>query len=358
MSERTRDGTPIAPTAAIATPSIEHERRVGVGHKVRIGLIGCGGMANAHIRQLLAIPEAEIVAITDPAEAAVQRTLERWPDLRGRVAVCPTYEDLLARDDVDAVQIHSPHTLHFEQAMAALAAGKHVMIEKPMVCRVEHAHQLIERWKRSGKIVLIAYQRHLQKEFRYARRVIQSGGIGKIEYIAALQGQEWLRGTRGTWRQTLELSGGGQINDSGSHLIDIILWVTGERAEEVFAYQERFDTPVDINTAAAIRFRSGALGTLSVIGNAPSWWEDITFYGSEGALYIRQGMGLRHLDAAGKPVDPGDLGENSNPDRNFVDAILGRDEVQAPPECGLAVIELTEAAWRSAKSGRPEKVGS
>ena len=231
-----------------------------MGHKVRIGLIGCGGMANAHIRQLLAIPEAEIVAITDPAEAAVQRTLERWPDLRGRVAVCPTYEDLLARDDVDAVQIHSPHTLHFEQAMAALAAGKHVMIEKPMVCRVEHAHQLIERWKRSGKIVLIAYQRHLQKEFRYARRVIQSGGIGKIEYIAALQGQEWLRGTRGTWRQTLELSGGGQINDSGSHLIDIILWVTGERAEEVF-----FEFPAgagsvrDEDVGRILSWRGGAL---------------------------------------------------------------------------------------------------
>ncbi|MBI3910901.1 MAG: Gfo/Idh/MocA family oxidoreductase [Armatimonadetes bacterium] len=330
--------------------------------KVRIGLIGCGGMANAHIRQLQAIPEAQITAITDPSEAAIKRTLERWPALRGKVANCPTHEDLLARADVDAVQIHSPHTLHFQQAMDALAAGKHVLIEKPMVCRTDHARALIERWKASGKVALISYQRHLQEEFRYAREVIQSGGLGQVQYIAALQAQDWLRLARATWRQTQELGGGGQITDSGSHLIDIILWVTGERAAEVHAYQDCLGTPVDINTAAAIKFQSGALGTISVIGNAPSWWEDITFIGSEGAIYIRppvtdSGQPLHRFDAVGKPVEVGVLGKGSNPDRNFIDAILGRGEVQAPLTCGLAVIELTEAAWRSAESGKPEKVG-
>ncbi|HTE17989.1 MAG TPA: hypothetical protein VK689_06375, partial [Armatimonadota bacterium] len=125
----------------------------------------------------------------------------------------------------------------------------------------------------------------------------------------------------------------------------------GLRVAEVSAYQEFFETPVDINTAAAIKFTSGALGTLSIIGNAPKWWEDITFYGSEGAIYIRQGQGLTHQDAAGQPVDTADIGESSSPDRNWIDSILGRAEVEVPPTCGLAVIELTEAAWDSAKNG-------
>jgi predicted dehydrogenase len=327
-----------------------------MAEKVRIGLIGCGGMANSHLRWLSEIPEAEVSALNDVAQASIDRTFERNPHLKD-VPVYEDYRALLADENVDAVQIHSPHTCHFEQAMAALDAGKHVLLEKPMVTRTEDAHRLIERWKQTEQVLMISYQRHFMKEFRYAREVIRSGKLGEMQYVAAFQGQQWLRATRGSWRQTQELSGGGQINDSGSHLIDIILWVTGLRAKEVSAFQEFFDTPVDINTAAAIRFTNGALGTLSVIGNAPAWWEDITFYGSEGAIYIRQGQDLKHLDAMGQPVDTADIGETTSPDRNWIDAILGRAEVQVPPECGLAVIELTEAAWESAKrDGQPTPV--
>ena len=331
-----------------------------MAEKVRVGLIGCGGMANQHVRYLAEIPEAEIVALCDPAEASLNRMYERCaevaPQLKG-VPVCASYEELLADPKVDAVQIHSPHTLHFRQAMDALAAGKHVLLEKPMVTSARDAHTLIGAWKKTDRVLMIAYQRHFMKEFRYARQVIQGRGLGEVQYVAALQAQGWLKGTTGTWRQTQELSGGGQINDSGSHLIDIILWVTGLRAAEVSAHQEFFQTPVDINTAAAIRFQSGALGTLSIIGNAPKWWEDISFVGSEGAIYIRQGQPLVHQNAKGEPVDTAEIGETTTPDRNWVDAILGRAEVQVPPECGLAVIELTEAAWESARNnGRPTPV--
>jgi len=321
-----------------------------MGDTVRIGLIGCGGMANAHLKWLRDIPEASVTALMDVSEASLAKTFERNPDLVGTPTYAD-YRDLLADSNVDAVQIHSPHTLHFQQAMDALAAGKHVLLEKPMVTSAADAHALIEAHGKTDRVLMISYQRHFQKEFRYARQVIQSGGLGEIQYIQAFQAQQWLRATRGTWRQTQELSGGGQINDSGSHLIDIILWVTGMRAAEVAAYQEFFDVPVDINTAAAIKFQNGALGTLSVIGNAPKWWEDITFYGSNGAIYIRQGQPLVHLDAMGEAVDTADIGETTSPDRNWVDAILGRAEVEVPPTCGLAVIELTEAAWESARSG-------
>jgi predicted dehydrogenase len=328
--------------------------------KVRVGLIGSGGMACAHVRWLSNIPEAEITALNDPSDAAIRKAYERCaeqaPDLN-KVPVYRDYKELLADPNVDAVQIHSPHTVHFQQALDALAAGKHVLLEKPMVTKTEHAHTLLDAWNRSGKVLMISYQRHFQKEFRYARQVIQSGGLGKIEYIQAFQGQEWLRATRGSWRQTQELSGGGQINDSGSHLIDIILWVSGLRVAEVAAYQDFFDVPVDINTAAAIKFTNGALGTLSIIGNAPRWREDITFYGSEGAIYIRQGQPLVHQDAKGQPVNTQEIGESTTPDRNWIDAILGRAEVEVPPTCGLAVIELTEAAWESAKAdGKPTPV--
>jgi predicted dehydrogenase len=115
-----------------------------MAEKVRIGLIGCGGMANSHLRWLSEIPEAEVSALNDVAQASIDRTFERNPHLKD-VPVYEDYRALLADENVDAVQIHSPHTCHFEQAMAALDAGKHVLLEKPMVTRTEDAHRLIER---------------------------------------------------------------------------------------------------------------------------------------------------------------------------------------------------------------------
>ena len=148
------------------------------------------------------------------------------------------------------------------------------------------------------------------------------------------------------------------MNDSGSHLLDIILWMTGLEVEQVQAYVENFDSEVDINSALSIRFRNGAMGNISVVGNAPArgMWEDITIWGTKAAVYMRQGSIAIKTADSGEVYEPTGLPGGTNPDRNFVDAILGRDEVQVPPECGLRVIELTEAAWRSAETGRPVRV--
>ena len=99
-----------------------------------------------------------------------------------------------------------------------------------------------------------------------------------------------------------------------------------------------------------------------MIGNSPMWWEEFSVWGSKGVLLYRNGTILqRSFDDADlrgmemrEPTD--ELPPSSTPDRNFVDAILGRDTVRVPPECGLAVIELTEAAWKSAETGCVVKV--
>jgi len=85
-------------------------------------------------------------------------------------------------------------------------------------------------------------------------------------------------------------------------------------------------------------------------------WEEITICGSEGLAFIRGGKLSFVRQGSNERLEPEDLPPASNPDRNFVDAILGKDEVQSPPVCGLRVIELTEAAWESGRTGRPVKV--
>ncbi len=327
--------------------------------KIRVGFIGCGGNASGHIGRVLDIPEAEVVALCDVDQGSLQRAKER----NSQAAELPEfthYQEMLEQVELDAVEISTPHTLHFEQIMAALDKGLHVLTEKPMVCTVDHARQVIAKAEETGKVLMISYQRHLQAQYRYVRNQIAAGELGDIQFISALQDQKWYQGTIGLWRQQMALSGGGQLNDSGSHLLDIALWMTGLEVAEVQAYMEYFDSEVDINSALSLRFRNGALGTIAVVGNSPTggMWEDITIWGTKAVVYIRQGQIFYKTQHSNEVYEVNNLPGSTTPDQNFIDAILGRDRVQVPPECGLRVIELTEAAWASAASGQPVKVKS
>lgn len=315
--------------------------------RIRVGFIGCGGNAQHHMSQVLGLKEFEIAALCDPSPAMLERSKDRYPAL----ASIPTFSDHLAMLDavkLDAVEISTPHTTHHEQIVAALDRGLHVLCEKPMVCSVADAHDVIARRDRAGKVCLLSYQRHYDAGFRYVRERIASGEFGKVTFINALQCQEWKALTRGSWRQDPALSGGGQLNDSGSHLLDIILWVTGLAVDRVAAFIDNCGTAVDINSALSIAFKGGAQGNISIVGDAPSWHEDVTIWCEKGFFILRNGRPLAICDANGNRYAFEGLSGGSYPDRNFLDAILGRDEVQSPFECGLRVIELTEAAWKSA----------
>jgi predicted dehydrogenase len=325
--------------------------------KIRMGFIGCGNNGSGHVGRCLGIPDLEIVGLCDISEESIARCRERNPG----VADTPVFADhreLLAQAQLDAVEISTPHTVHFRQIMDSLDRGLHVLTEKPMVCTVAHAEQVITRMREVDKTLMVSYQRHLMPQFRYVRNQIMAGELGEIQFVAALQDQRWLTGTRGTWRQELAQSGGGQINDSGSHLLDIILWITGLEVEAVQAYMENFNTEVDINSALSVRFRNGAMGNMSIIGNSPvgGMWEDITIWGSKAVVYIRQGKLTIKVAGSDEAYEPTGLPGANSPDQNFVDALMGRDSVQVPPVCGLRVIELSEAAWQSAEKGRPVKV--
>jgi predicted dehydrogenase len=321
-----------------------------------MGYIGCGGITHSHTKRLVVVPEAEIVALTDIDPKRITGLKQSYPAI-GQAREYTDYKKMLKAEELDAVLISTPHTLHYEHASAALKAGLHVLQEKPMVCTVAHARRLIELAKKAGAVLEICYQRHFSGPFRYMRDVIANGDIGKVRFVSALQMQEWVHLTGGTWRHKMALSGGGQLNDSGSHLMDIILWTTGLAADTVAAQMEFFGGEVDINSALTIRFANGAIGSISIIGSAPAWWEDITVEGTKGALFYRNGT-LKHQMGLNGPVSTIDnWPPNLSHDGNFINAILGREENQVPPECGLRVIEVTEAAYKShARKGAVVKI--
>jgi len=326
--------------------------------KIRIGFIGAGGIAPGHWHRLHATGKAQVVALNDPNKESLARFYAKCPGAE-KLPTYSDYRDMLKNEQIDATVVQSPHVFHYEQTRDCLANGLHVLSEKPMTSTIQHAKALIKKAASARRVLMISYQRHFELEFRYIRDQIARGAIGKVEYVQAIQSQEWLRATKGTWRQRRAESCGGQINDSGSHLIDIVMWITGLKVKEVSAWQDYFGTEVDINSTLAMRFENGALGSMSIIGNAPGWYEDVTVVGSKGAFYLRQGFvpEVMQQDAKGNQIKIKLPKYSKNPDANFVDCILGKDVPQTPPECGLRTIEVTEAAWRSAAAnGKPVRV--
>ena len=308
-------------------------------------MIGCGGFQRYRLGNLQQVSEAQVVALADPSEEQIRLTKAQHPKL----ADVPTFADaneMMDKVKPDAVMIATPHTQHVGQIMAGLGRGMHVCCEKPLVTTVADAHKIIAKAKEVGKIGMVSYQRHFQPEFRYIRDKIRSGEAGKVTYIQALQGQEWLRAVKGTWRQQLSLSGGGQLNDSGSHLLDIMLWTSGLSPKSVSAYVDNKGTEVDINSSLAIMFQNGAMGNIAVVGDALGWYEDITFWCEKINFFMRQGQ-LSMMDEKQNRFKAEGLSGGSTPDRNFIHSILGKVECESPFECGLEVIRLTEAAWAS-----------
>lgn len=316
--------------------------------KVRVGMIGTGGIAQGHIRRLLQNPDAEVAALCDIRDVALDNTVGRFPELQDTPRF-HDFRDMLADANLDAVHIDTPHTIHYEQIVTSLDRGMHVLCEKPMVCTVAHAHDVLRKVRETGKVFVLSYQRHYQPEFLYIRDALASGKYGAVQFLQGLQCQEWLKGTKGAWRQDPALSGGGQLNDSGSHLLAVLLFTTGLTVDRVAAFIDNLGVAVDINSALTLEFVGGAQGNISVVGNSPTWHEDLTIWAENGVFFMRNGK-LEVCDADGHRSTPTaeEMPTGSNPDDNYIAAILGKEPVGSPPIWGLRVIELTEAAWKSA----------
>jgi len=324
---------------------------------MRVAIVGCGGMGRAHLADLLQMRkegyDVEVPYLVDVSEDAARRLRS---ELRVEGAeVVTDYRKVLGR--VDAAVIATPHAHHYRQVIDFLEGGAHVLVEKPMACSLREAVGIYEKWRETGLVVEVGYQRHFQPPFLAARDLVARGEIGRVRLVLAALGQNWLRMVRGTWRTRRELGCGGEFIDSGSHIVDVVLWVTGLRAEEVFARFDRYGEEVDINAAVVARLSGGALFQFTVAGDDPTGWLEAELFWGEGGrlalwpprvLLCRWGEREREVDTRGYP--------SSKPVRNFVRAVLGLEENGAPPTCGLRVAELTEAAYRSEALGRPVEV--
>ncbi|GGD78330.1 Gfo/Idh/MocA family protein [Paenibacillus nasutitermitis] len=313
--------------------------------KIRVGMIGTGGIAGWHARQLLELPEVQITALADTSKANQDAFIEKFGLQDAKTF--SDYQDMLEAAELDAVVICSPHTLHFQQANDVLSKGLHVLIEKPMTCSSAEAELLIRTAEQAGRVMQVSYQRHFQPEFLYIRDAIASGEIGKLTSVTASLYQEWRQGTTGSWRANPALSGGGFLMDSGSHIIDVLLWTTGLTPVEVKPQLHMHGADVEIDTFTSIRFAEGPVAGLNLVGYAPCWHETFVFCGENGGIFYDNGkITLRRMGQ--ETIIPVLPKATTNQDKSFIDAILGRHEVLVPGEFALKVVKLSEMIYQAA----------
>ena len=168
----------------------------------RLALIGCGGnMTNAHLPRLLDQDEVSIVALVDPVTTTTAALRERHPALAS-AATFTEHEEMLDAVQPDGVVISSPHALHHPQIVAALRAGAHVLVEKPMVNTAEEAAEVIATRDETGKIVMVSYQRRFEPSIQQMKQIINTGGIGDVEFVTAQLHQSWYTNNLGRIQRT------------------------------------------------------------------------------------------------------------------------------------------------------------
>jgi predicted dehydrogenase len=321
--------------------------------KIRIAILGCGGMSGEHARRYKGNSDVEIVALCDVSEEIVEKYIERnLSDYTPKPQVFTDRATMYSEVKPDAVTIVTPHTMHFEHGMEALAAGCHVFMEKPMVTESGQAHELAKAAEAAGKIVVVGYNTPCTPAFRRLREIIRGGELGKLETVTGWQTQNWKKATTGSWRQDPKLSGGGQMYDSGAHMFNSLVWSVESPISQVLAFTDNLGTPVDINGTANIRFENGVLATMTIAGNCPSSSAGMYYTFEEGRVEI-DGWGGSFIKIwkGNESVEPNLQGESQTPNDNFIDALLGRAEPQTSPVNGIIQSELMDAIYESAEKG-------
>ena len=190
--------------------------------KVKIGIIGCGGIANGkHMPCLQKLDNIEMVAFCDIIIERAEKAAKEY-GIEG-AKVYEDYNEMLKNENLDVVHVCTPNNSHASASIAAMEAGCHVMCEKPMADSVEHAQAMLDAQKRTGKKLTIGYQNRFTAEQRYLHEACENGELGEIYYAEA---EAIRRRAVPTWGVFLdkEAQGGGPLIDIGTHALDLTLW--------------------------------------------------------------------------------------------------------------------------------------
>ena len=314
--------------------------------KLKVGIVGMGGISHTHVPGWKASPYVELVAGCDINPAV----FSPWTEKHGKIKLYGDSKDIFADPDIDIIDICTPNMCHAEQTIRALEAGKHVICEKPLAPTPADIRKMIAARDRSGKLLVVAFPGSLSPQIRKAVKLYQSGDLGQLLSISATVWQSWGPGTVGSWRQVPEISGGGFLFDTGAHMLNTVVDLAGEEFTEVAAFMDFNQRPVETEAVVIGRLKSGAMVTLHGAGESiPSCASDIYAFYSKAIL--RTGIW-------GEKLEIQRTGENQFKRvrvprsqgvwEQFMAVRGGKMTNPCPPEVGLRMAKLYDAIKISA----------
>ena len=331
---------------------------------VKAVIIGCGGMARHHLRNMLKQQETtEIIVVCEPspemyAKAAslfMEAGIEPPPNQ-------PNLGRLLDEfgSDLDAAFIITPHVNHHDQTVACMQAGLDVLLEKPMVMNAQEAVNLISQRDETDRLLVVAFPGSLSPRIRSAVKMLRNGELGTLLSISATVWQNWGSGTVNTWRQQPAVSGGGFLFDTGAHMLNTVVDLAGEEFTQVAAWMDNCDRPVETMGVVIGRLASGAMVTLHGCGEAiPSCSSDIRVFCSDAIL--RTGIWGECLEvqrSGENELSPVEVPPSLGVWEQFLAVRKNLIPNPCPPEVGLRMARLYDAIKASAaQKGIPVQIG-
>ncbi len=354
--------------------------------KLKIGIIGCGGIANGkHMPALSRVKEVEMVAFCDIIKERAEKAAKQYgtPDAK----VYEDYKELLKDTSIDVVHVLTPNREHSFITVDALESGKHVMCEKPMAINTAEAQKMLDAAKRTGKKLTIGYQNRFRADSQFLKEACDAGELGEIYYAKATALRR--RGVP-TWGVFMnkEEQGGGPLIDIGTHSLDLTLWMMNNYKPKMvvgtvykklghqtnqgnnFGNWDPEQYTVEDSAFGFIVMENGATISLE-----SSWALNIgknggeamtTLCGTEAGADMKGGLhinSIRHnrqcdeevnLKAGGVDFFEGASSEPADVEAHqWIQAILNDTDPIVLPEQAIVVTQILEAIYKSAAEGKP-----
>lgn len=322
---------------------------------LRFGIIGVGTVGRQHVERLRSgNAQAALVAVADENLQAAKEVADKHG-----VSAAGSAPELLQRQDIDAVVIAVPSGLHAEVAIAALDAGKHVYLEKPIEVTVAAADRIRAAEKRSGKVLSVVSQRRFATEHQFIKKLIDDGLLGRVTSatieVPLWRSQEYY--DSGNWRGTWALDGGGALMNQGVHLVDLALWLLGD-VEEVYAHVGLLahqNIEVEDTVTATARLQSGAQlnfqACTGAFGNLPI---RMNIMGDKGSVVTEAERIVHFFSDSGLELPTFEtVDQQLNQLINFISAVRDEQPPLVTATEARNAVAFIEAVYESGRTGRP-----
>lgn len=320
---------------------------------INVGIVGLGAQAQNHLSVLSKDKRVRIVGVADVVSTIAESTAKKYSCKSYK-----TYEDLIDSEELDAVYIVTPNVYHYDALKYALSERLNIFCEKPMVIKLEHARELVDTVKSTGVLFQVGHNRRFSLVYKRVKELVESSKIKPYMVIMKMVTGE-LR--RPTWGADAKISGG-HLYDTTLHMLDMARWLFGEVKEVTCRAEANVYTSILNDFWINFKHESGLQVPIFSSGHA-SWivpFERVEIIGDHACVITEEMNRVSYtleLDAPTQVEEFHYLAQTTSwgveeEDKLFIDAITEKGRTPITVEDGYKVIELIEACYRSAQSGK------